>query len=238
MKKILVLILLILIVIPVGFAQEKTKKEKKKLPTPYVEVWGGMGLFSVTGNLAAADKRLGGLFGAGFTLPISKKNNLHAELAYTFSGFKYESLFTIQEAGDTLSLKTKEQRLNYFKLNIMDKYFLDSKRMFYVNGGIYASLLVQARYQAAWEVPVEGTDDVEHVDDDIENKDFYKPYDFGLVGGVGVRLGNKRASNFIIEARVSYGLVNILEKPIDGEDYKANNIYGVIKLGVDIPVKN
>lgn len=223
-----------LLVLPVGLAQEKTKKTrtKKKLPTPLVEVWGGMGMSSVTGDLADAEYRLGGLFGGAFTYPISPQNNIHAELAYTFQGFKYEALFHVREGEDTLDLKTKEQRFNYFKLNIMDRYFLDRKRTFYVNGGFYASLLVQARYQASWE------EDWTHQDLDNDNKDSYKPFDFGLCGGAGVRLGKDHKSNFIIEARVSYGLIDILEKPIDGVEYSAHNIYGVIKLGVDIPVKN
>ena len=67
--------------------------------------------------------------------------------------------------------------------------------------------------------------------------DAFTAADFGLTGGIGVRLGNKQSSNFTIEARAAYGLINVA-KARGGESFNEKNLYGVLKLGVDIPVKN
>ena len=237
MKKLLILLLVVIMTAPMGWAQEKQKKEKanKNLPSPLVEVWGGMGLSSIMGNLASSEKRLTGLFGAGFTMPLTQQNHLHFEGGYSFQGFNYRPQAYIVE--DTVvDVEKADQRMNYFILSAQDKYFIDKKRTYYVNGGFYLSYLSHARFQANWEVKVEGAPD-EHKEIDDGNKDDYKAFDFGLTGGVGVRLGNKALSNFTIEARMTYGLVNVA-KPTELKDNpKARNIYGVLKLGIDIPVR-
>lgn len=218
-----------------GHTQVKEKRTKEKLPLPILEVGGGMGLSSLAGNLPSEEYRLTGQFGAGFTLPVSKRNYIHTELLYTFQGFKYGSNTYIHK-GDTISLATTEQRFNYFNLNVMDRYFLDKNRVFYVNGGFYMSYLTQARYQGSFYTDIAGTDDRQLNEIDNDNKDDFTTMDFGLVGGIGVRLGNKKFSNFIIEARAAYGLINIA-KPVEGKSLNERNIYGILKLGVDIPLK-
>lgn len=221
-----------------GYSQEEKKFFHwwKDLPTPILEVWGGMGLSSVAGNVAATQNRLAGLFGAGITWPITDKHNLQFEGAYTFQGFKRKGEDYIQEQ-DTVFIEKPDQRLNYFKLNIMDRYFLDKERIFYVNGGIYMAFLSNARYQAGYEVPVEGTDDMERIEIDDSNKDAFQSFDMGLTAGAGARVGNKSLSNFTVELRFSYGFLNVA-KPAEGFVPHAHNIYGVLKLGVDIPVRN
>ena len=236
MKRSALSFLIFLFAFSFAYSQEKQKKQSKNLPTPIIEVWGGMGLSSVAGSLSSTEKRLTGLFGAGTTIPISAQNNIHAELAYTFQGFKYKMPRTYIHNDDTINLKSVEQRFNYVKLNVMDRYFIDEKRTFYVNGGFYLAYLSQARFQATWETDISGTDDKElHEIDEGNEKDF-KTFDFGLSGGVGVRLGNKQASNFTIEARVSYGLIDVGKSAADGTKYN-QNIYAVLKFGVDIPLR-
>jgi hypothetical protein len=230
-----IFILMIVFLPWTAHSQVKDKRTKEKLTVPIVEVGGGMGLSSVAGNLASEEYRLTGQFGAGFTLPISKRNNIHTELLYTFQGFKYGSNTYIHK-GDTISLETTEQRFNYFKLNVMDRYFLDKNRVFYVNGGVYVSYLAQARYQGSFYTDIAGTDDRLLNEIDNDNKDDFTTVDFGMVGGVGLRLGNKKYSNFIIEARAAYGLINIA-KPLEGKSGNEKTLYGILKLGVDIPLK-
>jgi hypothetical protein len=236
MKRLAVLILAMALIVPAGMAQEKEKKQKvnKNLPSPLVEVWGGMGLGTVTGDVAAAKNRLTGLFGGGFTLPLTVQNHLHFELGYSFQGFNYKSgTYTINDTA--YNLEAADQRLNYFSLSVQDKYFFDKKRTYYVNGGFYLSYLSHARFQANYDIKIEGQPD-EHHEIDNGNKSDLSGVDFGLTGGIGVRLGNKALSNFTIEARMAYGLVNIA-KPLEGVDRKAHNIYGILKLGIDIPVR-
>ncbi len=239
MKKILILLLVVIIMAPAAMAQEKQKKEKtkKNLPSPLVEVWGGMGLSSVSGNIAAAKNRLSGLFGAGFTLPLTWQNNLHFELGYSFQGFNYKEL--TYQVNDTSSVKLEkaDQRFNYFILTVQDKYFIDKKRTYYVNGGIYLSYLSHGRFQANYEVQVEGQPD-EHKEIDDGNKDDFLGFDFGLTAGVGVRLGNKALSNFTIEARATYGVINVAKSNEIFPDPTARNFYAVLKLGIDIPVRD
>ena len=234
MKKITLTSLIFLLAFSFAYAQGKQKKQSKNLPTPFIEVWGGMGLSSITGSLSSTEKRLTGLFGAGTTIPISAQNNIHAELAYTFQGFKYKP--QTYQGIDTL--KTAEQRFNYVKLNVMDRYFLDKKRTYYVNGGFYLAYLSQARFQGTWETDIPGTDDKQLHELDTGNESDFKTFDFGLSGGIGVRLGNKQASNFTIEARASYGLINVAKPAADGTKFNEHNIYAVLKLGVDIPVRD
>jgi hypothetical protein len=231
-KKISILVLAILFTAGAGYAQEKSKtaKPKKNLPSPLFEVWGGMGMSTAMGTVSATDYRLAGLFGAGFSLPISQQNNIHMELAYTFQGFQYGS-DSLTHKDITYKAESQEQRFNYFKVIVMDKYFIDKKKVLYVNGGIYGAYLSQARFQATYYAdPTDEYGDLSEVDN--ENKDSFNPYDFGLEGGFGVRLGNKQTSNFTIEARASYGIINAAKQDIG----TGNNFYGVLKLGFDIPL--
>jgi len=240
MKRTALAILIFLLAFSYTYAQEKQKIQwpwlNKDLPIPTIEVWGGMGLSSVTGKLSSTEKRLTGLFGAGVTYPISEQNNIHAELAYSFQGFKYKPQTYVTDTA-TIDLKSAEQRFNYVKLNVMDKYFIDKKRTYYVNGGLYLAYLSQARFQGTWETDVPGTDDKELHELDEGNKNAFKTFDFGLNAGVGIRLGNKQVSNFIIEARFSYGLINVAKPAQDGTKYNEHNIYGILKLGIEIPVR-
>ena len=238
MKKIIILQLILLLVISFTYAQDKPEKirQKKNLPTPLIEVWGGMGLSTVAGSVAATDKRLTGLFGAGFTMPLSMQNNLHFEAAYTFSGFKYKPGY-YQPADTMLYLDKAEQRLNYFKITVQDRYFIDKNRRFYANGGIYIAFLLHSRFQANYQTGVIGTESEVHHEVDEANKDDFKSVDFGLTGGVGVRLGNKEVSCFTIELRAAYGLINMVQ-PKDDQTFNEKNLYGIIKLGIDIPTKN
>ncbi|NQT77547.1 MAG: PorT family protein [Bacteroidetes bacterium] len=233
MKKITLTFLIFLLAFSFTYAQEKQKKQKqnKNLPTPLIEVMGGMGLSSVAGSLSSTEKRLTGLFGAGATIPVSAQNNIHVELAYTFQGFKYKLPKTYVVDTVTIDLKSAEQRFNYVKLNVMDKYFIDKKRTFYVNGGFYLAYLSQARFQVSWDTKDEKLEEL-----DEGNESDFKTFDFGLNAGVGVRLGNKQASNFTIEARLSYGLINVAKPAADGRTFNEHNIYGILKFGVDIPV--
>jgi len=239
MKKLSILLLIIIIAVSSGMAQEKQKKakQKKNLPPPLVEVWGGMGMSSITGNIASSKYRLTGLFGAGFTMPLTDQNHLHFEGGYSFQGFNYKP--QSYQVNDTVKvdLDKAEQRFNYFILTVQDKYFFDKKRTYYVNGGFYISYLSHARFQANWEVKVEGQPD-EHLEVDDGNKDDFTGLDFGLTGGIGVRQGNISLSNFTIEARMTYGLVNVAKPTEVNDNPKARNIYGVLKLGIDIPVRN
>jgi hypothetical protein len=237
MKRLALFILALALIIPAGMAQDKQKKEKvkKDLPTPILEVWGGMGSGTVTGNIAAAKNRLTGLFGVGFTLPLSKQNNLHFEGGYSFQGFNYKpGTYTVNDTA--YNLEAADQRFNYFILAVQDKYFLDKKRTYYVNGGFYFAYLSHARFQANFDI-LENDQVIDHVELDDGNKDDFSGVDFGLTGGIGVRLGNKALSNFTIEARMAYGIINIAKSVGEIEDPKAHNIYGVLKLGIDIPVK-
>ncbi len=239
MKNIIAILLIMIMAAPIGLAQEKQKKSKARenLPSSLVEVWGGMGLSSVAGNLSSADKRLTGLFGAGFTLPLTQQNNLHFEGGYSFQGFKYKP--QTYELNDTVSLDIEkaEQRFNYFILTVQDKYFFDKQRTYYVNGGFYMSYLSHARFQANYEVKMPGQPD-EHKEIDDDNKGDFSTFDFGLTAGIGLRLGNKQLSNFTIEARLTYGLVNIAKPNKVNANPKARNVYGVLKLGIDIPTRN
>ena len=239
MKKILLLLFILGLCIPAGIAQEKQKKEKQKkdLPSPIVEVWGGMGMSSVAGTLSKAEKRLTGLFGAGFTLPLTRQNNIHFEGAYTFQGFKYKPQIYAVDDTTAIALELAEQRFNYFKLTVQDRYFFDRKRTYYVNGGLYLGYLSNSRFQANYEIIDTGTGLAEHREIDDDNSEIFHTFDLGLTGGIGVRLGNKALSNFTVEARFSYGLLNVA-KPREGEKPKARNFYGVLKLGVDIPVRD
>lgn len=238
MKQIAILLLMAIFATTAGIAQEKQQKEKAKkdLPSPLIEVWGGMGPTSVSGTEQSTSNRLGGLFGVAFTYPLTVQNNLHFEGGYSFQGFKYLPVSRSYQ-DTTLSLDEAEQRFNYFIITVQDRYFFDKKRTYYVNGGFYASYLAQAKFQAGFNIKgPDGLDEYQEIDE--SNEASFTTFDFGLTGGAGVRLGNKSMSNFTIELRFAYGLVNIAKTSYLNEDPKARNFYGVIKLGIDIPVMN
>jgi hypothetical protein len=229
-KKTIAISIVFLLLTSGSFAQSSVKVKDNPRPSPIVEFWGGMGLTTALGTVSSTDYRLGGLFGAGFSLPISQQNYIHFELAYTFQGFKYGS-DSVTNNDVTYKAESKEQRFNYFKVIVMDKYFIDKKKVLYVNGGLYAAYLSQARFQATYYTDPENTNLGEI---DSENNDDFNPYDFGVEGGVGVRLGNKQLSNFTIEARASYGIINAAKQNLG----TGNNFYAMLKLGFDIPVRS
>ena len=238
MKQIAIFLLMAIFTVSTGLAQEKQKKEKvkKDLPSPLVEVWGGMGPTTVTGTEQSTSSRLGGLFGVAFTYPLTEQNNLHFEGGYSFQGFKYLPLSRSYQ-DTTLSLEDAEQRFNCFIITVQDKYFFDKKRTYYVNGGFYASYVAQAKFQASYTIKgPDGLDERQEIDE--SNEASFTTFDFGLTGGAGVRLGNKSMSNFTIELRFAYGLVNVAKASYLNDNPKARNFYGVLKLGIDIPVRN
>lgn len=238
MKQIAIFLLIAIFTSASGLAQEKQKKEKanKNLPPPLIEVWGGMGPTSVSGTEQSTSNRLGGMFGAAFTMPLSWQNNLHFEAGYSFQGFKYLPVSRAYQ-DTTISLDEAEQRFNYFIITVQDKYFFDKKRTYYVNGGFYASYLAQAKFQAGFNLKgPDGLDEYQEIDE--SNEANFSTFDFGLTGGAGVRLGNKSMSNFTIELRFAYGLVNVAKSSYLVDDPKARNFYGILKLGIDIPVRN
>ena len=208
MKRLAVLILALAFMVPAGIAQDKEKKDKKwhTLPTPLLEVWGGMGMSTVTGNIAAAKNRLTGLFGVGFTLPLSEQNNLHFEGGYSFQGFNYKSgTYTINDTA--YNLEAADQRFNYFILAVQDKYFLDKKRTYYVNGGFYLSYLSHARFQANFEFQSLICDLLDMEVTGIPT------YDWGAAAGNGVRMASRMTgrSEILVPKNMSPARLQILE---------------------------
>lgn len=200
----------------------------------------GVGASNLYGDIEGNKMQLASVIGASFTLPVGRKNTLLFEADILSLGCAFEDMDYIDHRDSSRVVITNaSEELGYIGLVVMDRYFLNEKRNYFVEGGIYGSFLIDATMLGDAEI----TDTTGMISSgSFEEKllDFYSSFDFGLAGGIGGRIPIDKKGKWHISAgaRFYYGLINIANIDIPGLEYKESNIYGLIFVGVDIPTRS
>ena len=200
----------------------------------------GFGASDLNGDITGNKIQLASAIGASFTLPAGRKNTFLIEADILSLGCGFEDLDIILDDGSRLVITDANEDLGYIGLLIMDRFFFNAGRNYFIEGGAYGSFLINA--STAGNAEITDTSGVV-TSGAFEDKllDLYKSYDFGLAVGVGGRLplDKKGKWHLTAGARFYYGLTNITDISFPGfEDYRESNIYGLIFVGVDIPTKS
>ena len=202
---------------------------------------GGSNLY---GDIEGSKWQLASSIGATLTLPIGKTNTLLFGFDILSVGCKFEDMDVTFNDGTRVIITNANQDMGYLGLVVMDRFYINAKKNYFIEGGGYGSFLVNA--STAGDIQV--TDTLGRVESGSFNEtlvDFYQVFDFGLIAGLGGRLplGKSAKWHLTIEARFYYGLSDIAnpDPSVYGpewEDYRESNIYGLIFVGVDIPTKS
>lgn len=176
---------------------------------------------SIRGN-AVADRSEGAinfLIGTSLEYPVTEKLSVLANLNFERKSFTNTIYFetlgnfdpVIDPAFMTGSFEARGT-LNYITLPINIKYYLGTKKAFYINGGPYAGFFISETTK------VNG----DRVTDD---SDTFKTMDFGVNLGIGTRIDIDEKSALNIELRDCLGLTNVSKVPvIDNGTVKTNSL--------------
>ncbi len=200
-------------------------------------------------------------FGAFFEIGLNKKVSFQAEVNYAGQGGKRLGIQPISQPPPTLPpLPTgfyyyanflNVAKLNYLEIPAMIKYKFSEKGKprVYVNGGIYYGRLLNATqvtsgsstifFDRAGKVPLllppNGTP-LPAIPFDAETdviNDLHRN-NFGLTGGGGIELPHLK-NYFLIDARVSYGLLSLQKDTLRNGNSKTGNL--VISFGYAFGLK-
>ena len=194
MKKYL---LLLLLVGSVAFAQENTK---------FGVNFGGTFSYIRGNEIAERNKYdLNFLIGGSIEVPLNDKFSLLGNINYERKTFKNTIRNVDFEDFDPIvnsrNLKIK-MRLEYITIPLNLKYYIDTQKKFYVNGGPFIGCFLNTNTK------VEGRNTNE------DGNDLFKTLDFGANLGVGTNFKINSKSSLNLELRHNYGLSNISDVPI------------------------
>jgi len=155
------------------------------------------------------------LIGVSIELPLSEKFSLIGNVNYERKTFKKSRPFdqpTLPSPNDpafnpdrTVDMK---QRLEYITIPINLKYYIDTQKKFYINGGLFVGFFLNSNLK------IEG----ENVNDNGDS--IFKTLDFGANLGIGTNFKINEKNSLNVELRHNYGFVNIAD--IDYNNTKLN----------------
>lgn len=231
----------------VAFDEEEVKEEPLdkdpeiniEKPSPTFGWHIGLGPGSLYGDIQLSKPKLVTDIGASFTLPMGRNNTLLLGANILSLGCGIEDHDFLDQDTSRWVITNSSEDLGYLGILVTDRYFLNSKHNYYIEGGGYASLLVNASIEGEAEITdINGMVISGVIEESLV--EFYKAYDFGLVVGLGGRIPLDKINKWhlTVGARFYYGLTNIVEPNIPGlEDYHESNIFGFFFVGADIPTK-
>lgn len=201
----------------------------------------GLGASSLYGDISEIKALLASAIGASITLPIGQNNTLHFGLDILSVGCGINDFHLYDNENNRWEFMNATEDLGYVTLVAMDRYFLNAKHNYYLEGGGYGSFLMNATLNSNVEIysPQGAMIDSGPYSEKLFS--FYKSFDFGLVAGLGGRipLGSSGKWHLTAGARFYYGLTNIVDSGAATAaglgDYSESNIFGLIFVGVDIP---
>jgi hypothetical protein len=208
----------------------------------------GMGASSLNGDIVDAKALLASSLGASLTLPIGRNNSLLVGVDILSVGCGIKDFPAYDNDNNRWEFTKASEDLGYISLLVTDRFFLNSGRNYYIEGGGYGSFLMNANFNADAEVFSPQGVLIDSGPYTEELNSIYKSFDFGLVAGLGGRipLGKSAKWHITAGARFYYGLTNIVDEDVATvlathlglQDYRESNIFGLIFLGVDIPTKS
>lgn len=153
-------------------------------------------------------RRPGPVGGLWVSTPLTDSVSLQVEGLFSEKGVKFD----FRELG----FGESDVRLRYLEVPVLargDFGASGAPTRLFVLGGVAPAFELAARVKAEFE----GEEQTQDVGDDI------KPFDLGLVGGIGVTFGRA-----LIEARYTHGLLHINEDDNGDEDRIKNRVFSVM----------
>lgn len=196
--------LVLLVVCTVSFAQDKPK---------FGLNLGGTYANLRNNNLNVGDESiffgknrydLNFLVGISVEVPLNEQFSFIANINYERKTFYKKYIFRLTEFDDfdpvigngehvTFTYKT---RLEYLTIPLNLKYYIDTKKSYYVNGGPFMGLFLNSKYKT-------------NGSDSGDGNDNFKTLDFGVNLGVGTCFKLNDKNNLNLEIRHNYGLADI-----------------------------
>lgn len=208
MKKYL---LLLLLAGSATFAQEKPK---------FGVNFGGT-FSNIRGNEVAETNKydLNFLIGGSIEVPLNEKLSFLGNINYERKTFK-NTITTINfEDFDPIinSSKVKVKlRLEYITIPLNLKYYIDTQKKFYVNGGPFVGFFLNSNTKA------EGKNTGE------DGNDLFKTLDFGANLGIGTSFKITEKNSLNLEIRHNYGLTNISAVKVNDNGTVKTNSFNLI----------
>lgn len=159
------------------------------------------------------------LIGASIEIPLNGRFSLLGNLNYERKTFKN----TVEtDNGDPFDpvITTRnvdvKARLEYITIPVNLKYYVDSQKRFYINGGVFAGIFLDSNTK------VEG-------ENTNKNENYlFQTLDFGVNLGVGTNIKITEKNSLNIEIRHNYGLKNISKAKVYNDDNVKTNSFNLI----------
>lgn len=159
------------------------------------------------------------LIGGSIEVPLNDKFSFLGNINYERKTFKNTIRNTDFEDFDPIvnsrNLKVK-LRLEYITIPLNLKYYIDSQKKFYVNGGPFVGFFLNSNSK------VEGRNTNE------DGNGLFKTLDFGANLGVGTNFKINSKNSLNLELRHNYGLSNISDVPVNGDGSVKTNSFNLI----------
>lgn len=216
---------------------EESPPQEMIRPSPTFGWHIGIGASSIFGDIIGAKAKLASAVGVEFHIPFGKNNGVLLGADVLSLGCNIEDFSYVQDDGTRVEVTNATQDFGYISALVADRFFLNSNKNYYLEGGFYASFLMSAFFLGDAEV-TDTTGLVTSGSFNDELYDFYKAYDLGLLAGFGGRipLGESKKWHLVAGARFYYGLTNLWDFEFPA-NYSESNIFGFVFVGVDIPTR-
>lgn len=197
----------------------------------------GFGASNLKGEITGSKTQLASTLGATFQFPVGNYFSFLLGIDLLSIGCGFEDIDYIDHTDSSrIVITNAREDLGYFSLILLPRVYLNKKRNFFVEGGVYGSVLFGATMSGEAEITyASGEVESGAFSDEINN--FYKVFDFGVAAGGGGRIpiGKKGKWHITAGARMYWGLSNIIDTDIPGfENYTEFNIYGLVFVGADL----
>lgn len=194
--------------------------------------WGvevGMNFASLGGDYGKdLDSKLGFNVGVIVDFPILESLHIKSGLQYTVKGAKYEESYSDSYYDESESVETKYNAA-YLEIPILLSYryaFSETTKL-QVNFGPYIAYGIGGKCKEEWSRYYSGYYDSGEEEwdtfGDDEDSEGVKRFDYGLSIGAGLTI----ASHYYIGFGYEFGLANILDKDVWGDNYdcKTKNLF-------------
>ncbi|MFY0482555.1 porin family protein [Flavobacterium sp. PLA-1-15] len=144
------------------------------------------------------------LVGVSIEIPLNEKFSFVGNINYERKSYKRNAVFSQSNFEDfdpildnrTYVSEEYKTRLEYITVPLNMKYYIDSEKKFYVNGGPFLGFFFNSNYKTDGENSGDGNDN-------------FKTLDFGVNLGIGTNFKINDKSSLNLEIRHNYGLIDI-----------------------------
>lgn len=207
-------------------------------PSPLLGFHMGFGGSDLYGDIEGSKMLFASTIGATFTLPAGRNNSVLFGADILSIGCSFDDIDFYDADTNRWIITDAREDLGYISFLITDRYFFNSGRNIFIEGGFYGSLLVSALYSGSAEIIYKsGGGESGAFEENVVH--IYDIFDFGITAGIGGRipLGQSKKWHITAGARFYYGLTNIINSNAAGwANYKESNIFGLVFIGADLNV--